>query len=163
MHLPPRSKSIASIAVMPAAVLTLSACSKSETTAGNTPATTAPVSASETAMSSDTSSSSASDTGSGSDTGSASSSDTGSASSSDTGSASESGTASSSSTGESGSGGTQVVQSGDQGATCTIDQYGLKPFDLKAGSVGFSQSEKEDNPFRIAETSRSRTRLRSSG
>ncbi len=170
MHLPPRSKTIASIAVMTAAVLTLSACSKSETTAGNAPATSAPVSASDTAMSSDTSSSSASDTGSGSDTGSASSSDTGSASSSDTGSASSSDTgsasssdtgsasssdtASSSSTSESGSGGggTQVVQSGDQGATCTIAQYGLKPFDLKAGSVGFSQSEKEDNPFRIAET-----------
>lgn len=49
-------------------------------------------------------------------------------------------------------GGSQVVQGGDQGPTCTIEQYGLKPFDLKGATVGFSQSEKEDNPFRIAET-----------
>lgn len=49
-------------------------------------------------------------------------------------------------------GGSQVVQSGDSGPTCTIDQYGLQPFDLKGATVGFSQSEKEDNPFRIAET-----------
>jgi galactofuranose transport system substrate-binding protein len=36
--------------------------------------------------------------------------------------------------------------------TCTIDKFGAKRFDLKSGVVGFSQSEKEANPFRIAET-----------
>jgi galactofuranose transport system substrate-binding protein len=36
--------------------------------------------------------------------------------------------------------------------TCTLDKYGATKFDLKSGVVGFSQSEKEANPFRIAET-----------
>jgi galactofuranose transport system substrate-binding protein len=36
--------------------------------------------------------------------------------------------------------------------SCTIDAFGGKKFDLKTGVVGFSQSEKEANPFRIAET-----------
>ncbi|TDT29223.1 ribose transport system substrate-binding protein [Streptomyces sp. BK208] len=36
--------------------------------------------------------------------------------------------------------------------TCTIDAYGAKKIDLKNATVGFSQSEKEANPFRIAET-----------
>lgn len=53
--------------------------------------------------------------------------------------------------GTSGGGGSQTVAASD-GPTCSIDQMGLTKFDLKAGSVGFSQSEKEDNPFRIAET-----------
>ncbi|MFH8735572.1 ABC transporter substrate-binding protein [Streptomyces sp. NPDC017964] len=35
---------------------------------------------------------------------------------------------------------------------CTIDAYGGKKLDLKSATVGFSQSEKEANPFRIAET-----------
>ncbi|WP_378029884.1 ABC transporter substrate-binding protein [Actinoplanes sp. GCM10030250] len=47
----------------------------------------------------------------------------------------------------------QVVQSAAPGAaTCTLDQYGGTKIDLKTASVGFSQSEKEANPFRIAET-----------
>ena len=47
----------------------------------------------------------------------------------------------------------QVVQSAAPGAaTCTIDQYGGTKIDLKTAKVGFSQSEKEANPFRIAET-----------
>ncbi|MEV4278467.1 substrate-binding domain-containing protein [Actinoplanes xinjiangensis] len=47
----------------------------------------------------------------------------------------------------------QVVQSAAAGAaTCTIDQYGGTKVDLKTAKVGFSQSEKEANPFRIAET-----------
>ncbi|APY85063.1 LacI family transcriptional regulator [Streptomyces alfalfae] len=46
----------------------------------------------------------------------------------------------------------QVVAGGDGGATCAIDAYGGKKFDLKTATVGFSQSEKEANPFRIAET-----------
>lgn len=47
----------------------------------------------------------------------------------------------------------QVVQSASAGsATCTLDQYGASKVDLKTASVGFSQSEKEANPFRIAET-----------
>ncbi|MER7719260.1 ABC transporter substrate-binding protein [Streptomyces flaveolus] len=35
---------------------------------------------------------------------------------------------------------------------CTIDAYGAEKIDLKNATVGFSQSEKEANPFRIAET-----------
>ena len=51
------------------------------------------------------------------------------------------------------SAGAQVVQSADpSAATCTIDQYGGTKIDLKTAKVGFSQSEKEANPFRIAET-----------
>lgn len=38
------------------------------------------------------------------------------------------------------------------GAGCTIDQTGYPKIDLKTAKIGFSQSEKEDNPFRIAET-----------
>ncbi|CAN5317967.1 ABC transporter substrate-binding protein [soil metagenome] len=38
------------------------------------------------------------------------------------------------------------------GPTCTIADYKGTTIDLKDAVVGFSQSEKEDNPFRIAET-----------
>ncbi|MFI9617202.1 ABC transporter substrate-binding protein [Streptomyces sp. NPDC052023] len=38
------------------------------------------------------------------------------------------------------------------GKTCTVDAYGGEKLDLKKATVGFSQSEKEANPFRIAET-----------
>ena len=38
------------------------------------------------------------------------------------------------------------------GAGCTLSQTGYPKVDLKTAIVGFSQSEKEDNPFRIAET-----------
>jgi galactofuranose transport system substrate-binding protein len=50
------------------------------------------------------------------------------------------------------SGGAQVVQSAAAGPTCTLQQYGGQKIDLKTAKVGFSQSEKEANPFRIAET-----------
>jgi ribose transport system substrate-binding protein len=51
------------------------------------------------------------------------------------------------------SGGQQVVKpSASGGAGCTLDQYGASKIDLKSAVVGFSQSEKEANPFRIAET-----------
>ncbi|GAA3013059.1 ABC transporter substrate-binding protein [Streptosporangium longisporum] len=48
----------------------------------------------------------------------------------------------------------QVVQTptGSAGPGCTLKQYGGTAFDLKTAVVGFSQSEKEANPFRIAET-----------
>lgn len=48
----------------------------------------------------------------------------------------------------------QVVASpsGGSGPSCTIDSYGGSKVDLKSATVGFSQSEKEANPFRIAET-----------
>jgi galactofuranose transport system substrate-binding protein len=47
----------------------------------------------------------------------------------------------------------QVVQSAAPGGpTCTLQQYGGTKIDLKSAKVGFSQSEKEANPFRIAET-----------
>ncbi len=51
------------------------------------------------------------------------------------------------------SAGAQVAQSAAPGAkTCTLEQYGGTKIDLKTAKVGFSQSEKEANPFRIAET-----------
>jgi galactofuranose transport system substrate-binding protein len=52
-----------------------------------------------------------------------------------------------------GSGGAQapVAPSGD-GPTCTLSQYGGSQLDLSNVVVGFSQSEKEANPFRTAET-----------
>ncbi len=46
----------------------------------------------------------------------------------------------------------QVVTPKPGSETCTIDAYGGKKIDLKDATVGFSQSEKEANPFRIAET-----------
>lgn len=48
----------------------------------------------------------------------------------------------------------QVVASpsAGSGASCAIDAYGAKKIDLKSATIGFSQSEKEANPFRIAET-----------
>ncbi|MBX6385659.1 MAG: ABC transporter substrate-binding protein [Microbispora sp.] len=48
----------------------------------------------------------------------------------------------------------QVVRTpaGSAGPTCTLEQFGGTKFDLKTATVGFSQSEKEANPFRIAET-----------
>jgi ABC-type sugar transport system substrate-binding protein len=51
------------------------------------------------------------------------------------------------------SGAAQSVQSAAPGgATCTLTQFGGQKVDLKTAKVGFSQSEKEANPFRIAET-----------
>jgi ribose transport system substrate-binding protein len=53
----------------------------------------------------------------------------------------------------SGSEGEQVVASSPPaGAACTLAQYGAEKLDLTDAVVGFSQSEKEANPFRIAET-----------
>lgn len=40
----------------------------------------------------------------------------------------------------------------NNGSGCTISQTGYPKVDLKSAIVGFSQSEKEANPFRIAET-----------
>ena len=54
-----------------------------------------------------------------------------------------------------GSGGAQVVQTAAAGEACTSDKYngaGVPKLDLKTATVGFAQSEKEANPFRIAET-----------
>ncbi|MFD3454536.1 ABC transporter substrate-binding protein [Streptomyces sp. NPDC058691] len=52
--------------------------------------------------------------------------------------------------------GAQVVQSPSATAAaadgCTLQAYGATKLDLKNAVVGFSQSEKEANPFRIAET-----------
>ena len=48
--------------------------------------------------------------------------------------------------------GTQQVVKASTGPTCTLEQYKGSRVDLKHAIVGFSQSEKEDNPFRIAET-----------
>ena len=51
------------------------------------------------------------------------------------------------------SAGAQVAQSAAPNAkTCTLEQFGGQKLDLKTAKVGFSQSEKEANPFRIAET-----------
>ena len=38
------------------------------------------------------------------------------------------------------------------GPTCSLEEYKGDKIDLANAVVGFSQSEKEDNPFRIAET-----------
>jgi ABC-type sugar transport system substrate-binding protein len=45
----------------------------------------------------------------------------------------------------------QTVKASD-GPTCSLSDYKGDKIDLKSAVVGFSQSEKEDNPFRIAET-----------
>lgn len=45
-----------------------------------------------------------------------------------------------------------VTPTASAGATCTLQSYGAQKLDLKNAIVGFSQSEKEANPFRIAET-----------
>lgn len=59
----------------------------------------------------------------------------------------------SASPGAASTGGAQVAQSAAAGAkTCTLEQFGGTKVDLKTAKVGFSQSEKEANPFRIAET-----------
>ncbi|GAA2491455.1 ABC transporter substrate-binding protein [Winogradskya humida] len=51
------------------------------------------------------------------------------------------------------SAGAQVAQSAAPGAkSCTLDQFGGTKVDLSTAKIGFSQSEKEANPFRIAET-----------
>jgi len=54
----------------------------------------------------------------------------------------------------SGQGQQQVVASNtaEPASTCTLEKFGGEKFDLKSVPVGFSQSEKEANPFRIAET-----------
>ncbi|UYM05153.1 ABC transporter substrate-binding protein [Solicola gregarius] len=46
----------------------------------------------------------------------------------------------------------KVKAAGTNGPECTLDKYGAEKLDLADATVGFSQSEKEDNPFRIAET-----------
>jgi len=52
-----------------------------------------------------------------------------------------------------GTGGAQVAQTpAGSGPECTLQQYGGSQLDLKNAVVGFAQSEKEANPFRIAET-----------
>ncbi|GAB3462206.1 ABC transporter substrate-binding protein [Actinophytocola sediminis] len=50
-------------------------------------------------------------------------------------------------------GGAQVAQTdAADGPTCSLEQYGGEQIELANAIVGFSQSEKEANPFRIAET-----------
>jgi ABC-type sugar transport system substrate-binding protein len=47
----------------------------------------------------------------------------------------------------------QVATTGaGSGPACTLQKFGGQPFDVTKDVVGFSQSEKEANPFRIAET-----------
>jgi ABC-type sugar transport system substrate-binding protein len=64
----------------------------------------------------------------------------------------DSATPSDSSTAEQSDSGQVVASPSASGPTCTIDAYGGTKTDLKTATVGFSQSEKEANPFRIAET-----------
>jgi galactofuranose transport system substrate-binding protein len=45
-----------------------------------------------------------------------------------------------------------AAPSAGAGGGCTLQSYGASKLDLKDAVVGFSQSEKEANPFRIAET-----------
>ena len=50
--------------------------------------------------------------------------------------------------------GAQAAESPEaaSGTGCSLQSYGAPKIDLKDAIVGFSQSEKEANPFRIAET-----------
>jgi len=48
--------------------------------------------------------------------------------------------------------GTQQTAKASDGPTCSLADYKGESIDLTDAIVGFSQSEKEDNPFRIAET-----------
>jgi len=48
--------------------------------------------------------------------------------------------------------GTKQTAKASDGPTCTLADYKGESIDLTDAIVGFSQSEKEDNPFRIAET-----------
>jgi ABC-type sugar transport system substrate-binding protein len=57
-----------------------------------------------------------------------------------------------STTGSSSKPDTQQTAAPVTGPTCDLSTYGATKIDLKDAVVGFSQSEKEDNPFRIAET-----------
>jgi ribose transport system substrate-binding protein len=68
----------------------------------------------------------------------------------------------SSSSQKGGAGGQEVASPGD-GPTCDITAYGGKKLDLKNATVGFSQSEKEANPFRIAETASLRAEAKQRG
>ncbi|RJK94296.1 ABC transporter substrate-binding protein [Vallicoccus soli] len=45
-----------------------------------------------------------------------------------------------------------VTPTAPAGEGCTLEDYGAEPLDLTDAVVGFSQSEREANPFRIAET-----------
>lgn len=51
-----------------------------------------------------------------------------------------------------GNAGQQVVKSASSGPNCDLKEYGGAPMDLTKVKMGYSQSEKEDNPFRIAST-----------
>ncbi|GAA1367129.1 ABC transporter substrate-binding protein [Streptomyces beijiangensis] len=48
--------------------------------------------------------------------------------------------------------GQKVATPAGDAKSCTIDQFGGTKLDIKGATIGFSQSEKEANPFRIAET-----------
>lgn len=50
------------------------------------------------------------------------------------------------------SAGSKQTVKASAGPTCSLADYRGEKIDLKNAIVGFSQSEKEDNPFRIAET-----------
>jgi len=56
------------------------------------------------------------------------------------------------STGDNAAAAQQTASAGPGGGTCTLQQYGGQKLDLRTAKVGFSQSEKEANPFRTAET-----------
>lgn len=154
MQMPRRSKVISAFAVLTAAVLTLSACSKSEDTGTSSSAATTAAATSAAASSAGGDTAGASSAAGSTDAGAGSSAaESSAAGSSDAGSSMAGSSDAGSSAAASGGNGSQVVEtSGADTATCTIEAYGLKPFDLKSVTVGFSQSEKEDNPFRIAET-----------
>ncbi|MFI1485266.1 ABC transporter substrate-binding protein [Streptomyces sp. NPDC020747] len=63
-----------------------------------------------------------------------------------------------------GDAGQQVASpSTGSGPACTIDAYGGEKLDLKSATVGFSQSEKAANPFRIAETASIRAEAKKRG
>ncbi|WP_221353690.1 ABC transporter substrate-binding protein [Streptomyces beigongshangae] len=67
-------------------------------------------------------------------------------------------------TGQQADAGQEVSSPGaDAGPACTLETYGGEKLDLKNATVGFSQSEKEANPFRIAETASIRAEAKKRG
>ena len=65
-----------------------------------------------------------------------------------------------------GTGSEQVVQEVQEGDLCTPAAYGgtgVEVIDLATATIGFAQSEKEANPFRIAETQSIKDEAASSG
>jgi galactofuranose transport system substrate-binding protein len=65
--------------------------------------------------------------------------------------------------GSAGTGGEAAQEAGENGPTCTIDQYGVEPIELEGATIGFSQSEPDSASFRAAETQSMRDAVADAG